>query len=378
MSRIRTGSGQIEGRFERPQSYAQTYGRVRDLLEKHRDLLQSERGAQRLALLTMRVALLMGDPAEARRIGDRVGAHAAIREEPDFLWMEASAHFLLREYAAAEGPLLALFRSTRASDGQKAAAAYGLCGVYRKMGNVTEQLRFALWLYSRAKEKGVYVDVADNADLSVYWAASGWDLNLILDAEAPMEVLRAFVQANPGLANIRLVQYALAVRLTREERYEEAAEIYEAIHAIRRAPRLRQLAALQREAMRTDGTEGQRLEARYRLAEFLSAHPDGIYFNDALWHGLQRYALQSSSEFRLTGAERLALLEGERKLKDAQEERWRAYQILRGVMRDAGETEVGRKAAVLAIRCLRGISDRFGRQEEIRKADLELSARLRR
>ena len=45
-------------------------------------------------------------------------------------------------------------------------------------------------------------------------------------------------------------------------------------------------------------------EARYRLAEFISAHPDGIYFNDALWPGFQRYALFASSDSRLTREER--------------------------------------------------------------------------
>ena len=56
---------------------------------------------------------------------------------------------------------------------------------------------------------------------------------------------------------------------------------------------------------------------------------------------------------------------------------WRAYLILRDVVRDAGKTGLGRKAAVLAVHCLRGISDRFGRQEEIRKVDIELSMWLR-
>jgi hypothetical protein len=61
-------------------------------------------------------------------------------------------------------------------------------------------------------------------------------------------------------------------------------------------------------------------------------------------------------------------------LKDDQEERWRAYLLLRDVVRGEGKSELGRKAAALALRCLHGISvERFERGEEIRKADLELS-----
>jgi len=93
---------------------------------------------------------------------------------------------------------------------------------------------------------------------------------------------------------------------------------------------------------------------------------------------MQRYAFQASTDARLIRAERQRLMQAERKLKDQQEERWRAYLILRDVIRDAGPTDLGRQAAILAIRCLRGISERFERQEEIRNADLELSRWLRR
>jgi hypothetical protein len=92
---------------------------------------------------------------------------------------------------------------------------------------------------------------------------------------------------------------------------------------------------------------------------------------------LQRYALNASSDSRLTRAERQTLTDGERKLKDDQEERWRAYLILRDVVRDSGKTAIGRQAAQLAIRCLQGTSDRFGRENEIRTAEIELLGWLR-
>ncbi len=121
-------------------------------------------------------------------------------------------------------------------------------------------------------------------------------------------------------------------------------------------------------------TAERKLEARYALAAFIAANPDGIYFNDALWFRMQRYALRADEDSRLTGAERHELKEGERTLKDSQEERWRAYLILNEVARDAGTSRLGRRAATLALTCLRRIStDRFGREEEIRSADNQLS-----
>ena len=92
---------------------------------------------------------------------------------------------------------------------------------------------------------------------------------------------------------------------------------------------------------------------------------------------MQRYALNASSDSRLTRAERQTLTDGERKLKDDQEERWRAYLILRDVARDSGKTALGTRSAQLAIRYLEGISDRFGRESEIRMAEIELLGWLR-
>jgi hypothetical protein len=360
--------------YDRPDPRAdrnrEAYPRIQSLLEKHSDLLKSEAGANALALLGMRSALRMGDPPAALKIAEMVPSNSAVRTEPDFDWMLASAHFLSHEFAAAEQPLLNLFRSPRSSQNQKAAAAYGLCGVYRKIKNPVEQIRYALWL----RTSGLYAMIPDIADQSVYWASSGWDLNMLLEAEASIDTLQAFLEKYPNAQNIRVVKYSLAVRLTRENRYEEAAQIYQSINAYWRAPRMRQMAALYREATRADLPPQQAQEAKYKFAEFIQANPDRIYFNDALWNGLQRYALTGDHDSRFTREERDAQTETERKLQDDQEERWRAYLILRGVVQVSGKTDLGRKAAQLAVRCVRGINtDRFGRQNDIRDADIELS-----
>jgi hypothetical protein len=338
----------------------QSYPRIKALLAQHASLLQAKSGSGTLALLAMRTALRMGDPREARAVGQAVPANAAVRGEPDFNWMLASAYFLNHQYASAARPLLALFRSPQASPAQKSAAGYGLCGVYQKTGNIQEQLRYALWLRTARTDQDYVTIPAGVEDLSIYWAASGWDLNLLLDAQASIEDLQAFITRNPSLHGIRLVKYSLAVRLTRENRYAEAADLYQSIHALPRAARMRQLAAL------------YAANDKYALAQFISAHEDGIYFNDAIWAGYQRYALQASGDYRLTRAERQKLIALERKLQDDQEEFWRAYLILRDVVDHSHESSQAHKAAILALQCLRGINDRFGRQDDIRKADIDL------
>jgi hypothetical protein len=68
------------------------------------------------------------------------------------------------------------------------------------------------------------------------------------------------------------------------------------------------------------------------------------------------------------------LAAGERQLKDEQEEYWRAHLILRDVVREAGRNNLGKKAAVLELECLCSINaNRFGRSDDIRAADLDIS-----
>lgn len=366
-----------DDKLNRPDK-AQIYARIRSLLDRHADLLNSNRGSHALALLGMRTALRMGDPPGALDVAAMVPADAQIRNEPDFQWMLASAHFLSHDFAGAEAPLLDLFASKRATGMQHAAAAYGLCGVYEKTGNVVEQVRFALWLYSNSHLGHGWVDPGDFADQTIYWAPSGWDLGLLLDDEASDEQLETFLQQYPDVPNARLVRYSLAVRAARENRYADAARIYESIHASWRVPRMRQLAALYQETTRTDLPPAQLHEAQFRFAQFLSQNSTKIYFNDQLWSGLQRYALTAETDDRLTKQERAAGIARERRLKDDQEEYWRAYLILRDVVHDEGKTALARQSAQLALTCLRRINtDRFGREDEIRAADIDLSKWLR-
>jgi hypothetical protein len=95
-------------------------------------------------------------------------------------------------------------------------------------------------------------------------------------------MLQSFAEQNPDLPDIRLVRYALAVRLAREERYREAAELYRSVRAYLRAQRMQQLALLSQAVDKPRLSTEQRLEARYELAAFIAANPNKLYFNDTL------------------------------------------------------------------------------------------------
>jgi hypothetical protein len=118
--------------------------------------------------------------------------------------------------------------------------------------------------------------------------------------------------------------------------------------------------------------------SKYNMAELLADNSTGVYFNNRLWSGFQRYALRAEQEARMSRLERERLIAAERQLKDQQEEYWRAYLLLRDVMRESGRTALGRRAAELSLRCLRRINtERFGREKEIAAADVEVTRWLR-
>jgi tetratricopeptide (TPR) repeat protein len=368
-----TGDPLPAGNQPRVDRIAQTYDHIRSLLSRHQDLLRSNTGSNQLGLLSMRTALRAGDPPGAIKIAEMIPPDADIRSEPDFDWMLGSAYFLAHRFAAAEKPLLSLFQSQRSTGGQKATAAYGLCGVYRKTKNVVEEIRFALWLRAAPQR----LDANPPDVWSISWSGDTLDAALLLDAEAPISALQEFVSKYPGTPDTNLVQYALAVRLARLNEYDKAAHIYESIKVPVRAQRMRRLADLYREANRTDLPAEQSQAAKYSLAEFISSHEVKLYFNDTLWGGWQGRALTGAGEVGFTQVERQTQTALERRLRDDQEEYWRAYLILRGIVQDAGKSDLGRKATKLAIRCVRKINPRFGRHNDIVKADLELSRWLR-
>ncbi|MBL8234751.1 MAG: hypothetical protein JNL98_40000, partial [Bryobacterales bacterium] len=362
-----------------PEDEPLPHARILKILEKHRHLFRSDAGSRLLALMSMRVALRGGDPKGALQIASHVPGTASIRKDPDFQWMLGSSYFLSRDYAGAEQPLLALHGNPNATPDQRAAAAYGLCGVYQKTRNPVEQLRFALWLTDRAKRGGSYRGAPSrNVDFSIYWAPSGWDLALLLDTELSIDDLRAFLDRYPTVPEVRMVKYGLAVRLARVDQYEESARVYESIGVRTRAQRMRVLSKLHREASNSEDPAAAN-QAKYRMAQFLEGNSERIYFNDMLWTGLQRYAFGAEEDPHFTRDERELAIENERRLQDEQEERWRAYHLLKEIVETSKDAALRRKSAELSLRCLRRIAtDRFGREEEVRAADIAMSRWLHR
>ena len=155
---------------------------------------------------------------------------------------------------------------------------------------------------------------------------------------------------------------------------------------------MQKLAKLYAEAADPAHTGPQRLEAQYTYAAFLADHPDQLFFNDMLWHGCQTDIIIEQyrghdcwgthippAQQGLTRQEREFFLQQERRVRDEQEERWRAYKILAAIVDQAGPSELGRQAARKALDCLVRINtERFGRKDEIAAAMRDLANWLRR
>jgi len=224
------------------------------------------------------------------------------------------------------------------------------------------------------------------------------DLSYLLDVQLTDEELqaaRARLAAGPALKVdvwggrkedvLHLVDYALAVRAARREDYAAAGALYARLGAAQRAARMKAAERLHDAIGEAAGGDPER---RLAYASFLADHPAQLFFNDSLWEGFQRYALLGQTRDGDEGGEapalldeeqRRALLENERRFQDAQEERWRAFQILDAVAREAGHSALGRRAALKALECLVQLADnsRFGRTAEIRAARRRLTAWLR-
>ena len=313
-----------------------------------------------------------------------------------------------REYDAAEAPLLKIINSKAATGREKNAAAQGLLGVYQKKGRGTDQLH-AAFVYNQIEnmdmraenltEGGGYKDEIPYIGFT-YWPLGGWlfDLPYLLDVQLTDDELLNYIDRYAKVSrqiNIEtlrrkrtayeMTKYALAVRYARQEKYQKAFEIYEQLGARPRAKRMKELIKLYDDATNTAFPVEKHLEAQYAYASFLEGHSTQVFFNDMLWRGFQTwsflkderdihsYGYYPRADQGFTREERESFQEKERKLRDEQEEKWRAYKILSGVMEQAGKSELGRLAARKAIRCLDLIqTGRFGRESEIDVAKRKL------
>ena len=353
-------------------------------LQNHAELFNGSDLSDLLALALMRASMYMGDTEAALTYSRKISPGSKTAEASEFNWMVGACHFLRAEYAEAEIPLLKVAQSEKASSREFRAAARGLMGVYQKLGRPVDELR-AGFLYEKTKDRNLGEPIG-LYQFAAYLPDWEWllDAPYLLDVQLTDDELRQYLARHgeearkitytPSYERQRTayeaVLYELAVRAARQEKYEDAAKIYEKLNARPRAERMRSLVDLYKNATDPSLPAVTRMEAEYEYASFLEAHPTGVFFNDMVWKGFQTWAFMEGNPGTesqgLTGEERDHFLAVERRLRDEQEERWRAYGILASVIDRAGHSELGKRAAIKAIRCLDLIAlERFGRKDEI-------------
>jgi hypothetical protein len=397
-------------------SMAEVAGKTIDVLQRRHDLFTAGSESDALAMALMRAAIYMGDTRAALEYSKRISANSDIAGSPDFNWMVGSCYFLQRDYAMAEFPLLKMHGSFRADFRARSAAAQGLMGVYEKLGRRVDQLHAAFLAAQNEGGEKAGESYDGFHDVLTYWPIRNarFDLAYLLDVKLTDEELRDYLRkykdVNRSLvikywargrtgpygyierkrSADEVVRYALAVRYARHERYEEAGRIFGEIQAFPRAERMSALTRLHARTVDRNLSEQQRLEALFAYGSFLEEHSTQVFFNDMFWSGLQTWSFLGKKFYGaegfpsptdaqgLTREERESSLAQERRIKDEQEERWRAYEILINVAQKAGRSELGIRATAKALRCLRLINTgRFGREEEIDSAVKRLESSIK-
>ncbi len=368
--------------------------KVLALLQEHPELFKSGADSDALVMALMRTSLHLGDTTATLKYGAAVPKSGALRQNPEFNWMEAIARFVRRDYAGAEGPLLRMLNAPSASGEDRVTAAQALIGVYLKTQRKVEALHAAFIQQAVPLERDHWPDV-DSPRMQ--WCFFGLDLDLpyLLDAGLTDEELREYLRKYPTtvgessvfswgqqslLSDLQIVRYSLAVRYARHEEYAEAAKIFKEIGIPERAGRMQALAELLARSRNAALPPSERRAALFDYGVMIASNPERVYFNDLLWRGMQRsvFLLQYGTEYGagspriqpgLTRAERQSILSADRRLRDEQEERWKAFHVFEQVAREAGHSDIGNMAAKQIIECLGRINTgRFGRAQEIAKA----------
>jgi hypothetical protein len=373
-----------------PESSRQKNGaRVLALLRAKRSLFQSGPDSDALAMALMRASLFSGDVAGALRDSQSIAESSAVRRDPEFNWMLASALYLSGEHANAEAPLLRMLDAPASTAADRRTAAQALVAVYLKSGRRIDALHASFVQASVKQDASITFDGSSRPQWCV--PCDALDLPYLLDAALTDDELTAYLKTYPDPigAPIRvfrdgsrqmpapdLVRYSLAVRWTRRGNYSAAERTYTQLGVYARAARMRTLAGLAGRARDATQPAAQRLQARYDLAAYLADNPERILFNDLLWKGFQREALlpaawdpRNDRESGMTADEHAAVVTDDRRLRDEQEERWQAFLLLEQVASDAGDSAIARTAALKILDCLPRINtERFGREAEISAA----------
>ncbi len=357
-------------------------------LQSHQELFTGDGLSDTLALALMRASLYMGDTGAALTYSAKVASGSKTAGGAEFNWIVGACRYLQKEYALAEAPLLRAVKSTDATPRETRAAAQGLIGVYRKLRRPVDELRAAFLYESKGSE-----DSAEPLEIDrfAYIPDFEWllDTPYFLDIQLTDDELREYL-ARYGEEAKRIkyptlqghertayeaVKYALAVRLARHEKYDQSARIYGEINAKPRAARMRSLLELYRKATDRSLPGPNHMEAMYQYASFLESHSTQVFFNDMVWFRCQNWTFVEGGIVAMARAQDLGPLEVEqfrrleRRVKDEQEERWRAYLILVPIVENGRPKDLRWRAAVKAIRCLDMIAvERFGRSDEINRA----------
>jgi hypothetical protein len=300
------------------------------------------------------------------------------------LWLTGSAHYLKGSYRDAERVFVGVLDSDEVAASERAKAGLALEGVYEKTRRPVNQLWAAFRVLDLSNKVGVEFQDGGRDLSQVEGYGVNLDIAFLLDAQLTDTELKQYLDRYGNSPDFQfstageMVQYAQAVRHARKEQFEEAAQIYSFLGFAVRADRANEAARLFA-ATRRPATEEARLQALYDYADFLVSNPNEIFFNDRLWSGYQRFAFTSRDDYSFPKppADQLPRVrQFERKLQDEQEEYWRAYQILNGIVLKAGPTPLGKQAARRAVVALRRINTRFGRTPQIQAADRRLSSWL--
>jgi len=374
------------------------YMNLLKLLEGHKDLFRQGTASDALALELMRGTIRAGIPAKTLEYAAAVPPDSPARNNPEYNWLSGAANFQLKNYEEAESALIRVVESPSADIRQKRFAENGLVGVYERTQQRVKELHVAFQaaipVSYGSEPQALLEDLAGSR-------LDGWSLDVayLVDLELTDEELETYLMTYPA-SNFAIldtpysgprpaadfVRYALAVRHARREEFAEAAQVYRALNVTNRAKRMADAANLFAATQEAAATPEQRQQALYDYADFLSKNAERVFFNDWVWHQVQTWAFMPDVEgprigffaefdYRALSPDEAAThRNGERQLRDDQEEYWRAYQIFNQVVEQAGHTELGRKAATRALFCLRRISpERFDRRKEIRSADIRLS-----
>jgi len=316
----------------------------------------------------MRTALRMGDPPAGSRAPQSAFQGSGPRGTV-FQWMLASAHFLTRPVQAAELCLADLFilpflRQPKGARGVRSLPRLP------ETGNTIEQIRFALWFAYPGSHSRFVPDASNSIRIRpLLGLVSRLGSKPAARCQASLDVLASFLDRYPDVPDVRLVRYSLGRPThTGETGMKKRRGIYESIRRFAAAQTPGNGRTL-REANRTDLPPSRYTKRSTGWPSLSLAFPTVIYFMTRYGLDVQRL-LCPSNDSRPHPGERQTLIAKERILKDQQEERWSLFDFCRCY--PVPQKRCRPKGARLAVNCLRGISDRFGRGRRDSKGDMRI------